>query len=158
MPKILDGIHDHTEQAQVTWENRRMSHGIPGPADKGLNLAINLVDLERVAPQVREELFGHGLLLLDPAPIWIDRSNIEETGLAFACNLMQAAAICDILRGHDRKVGQPPTRVYLRKVKAWTKLAGDAILVLYGKLNPTVFPPERAVVVAPSFPTRARKI
>lgn len=158
MPKILDDIHDYSEQSQVDWENRRMSHGIPGPSATGLTLAINLIDLERVAPQVREELFGHGLLLLDPAPIWMDKEDMEETGLAFACNLMQAAAICDILRGHDRKVGQPPTRVYLRKIKAWTKLAGDVILVLYGKLNPAVFPSERAVVVAPVFPTRARRI
>lgn len=154
MPKILDGVHDYGEEVQVSWENTRISYGVPGTRAVGLNLAVNLVDLERVPPAIREELFGCRLFLLDPEPIWMDKGNMEETGLAFACPLMQAAAICDLLREHDHRAGQTPTRVYLRKVKAWTKLAGDAILVKFNRLNPDVFPPERAVAVTPVFPTK----
>ena len=150
MPKILDGINDHSYKILV--------NGRAEPSDEGLALAINLIDLERVPPQVREELFGVGLFLLHPRPIWIDREKMDETGLAFACPMLQAASICDILREHDHKSGQSPTRVYLRRVKAWIKLPGEAIMVKYDRLNPAVFPPERAVVVAPAFPTRARKI
>lgn len=150
MPKPFDGIYDYSEEILV--------NGKPEPGDEGLALAINLIDLERVPPQVREELFGHGLFHLHPRPIWIDKEVMDETGLAFACSLLQAASTCDILREHDRKAGHTPTRVYLRKVKAWQKLSGDAILVKYGRLNSTVFPPERAVVVVPAFPTRAGKI
>lgn len=150
MPKPWDGIYDYSEEILVNDK--------PEPDDEGLALAINLIDLERVPPQVREELFGHGLFHLHPRPIWMDTDKMEETGLAFACQLLQAAAICDFLRENDCKVGQTPTRVYMRRVRAWQKLAGDVILVKYGKLNPAVFPPERAVVVKPAFPTTARKI
>ncbi len=150
MPKPLDGIYDFSEEVLVD--------GKPEPGDEGLALAINLIDLERVPPQVREELFGHGLFHLHPRPIWMDKEVMEETGLAFACGLLQAASICDILRKHDRSIGQTPTRVYLRRVKAWQKLGRDDILVKFDRLNPAVFPPERAVVVQPKFPTRAGKI
>jgi hypothetical protein len=88
----------------------------------------------------------------------MDRENMEETGLAFSCNLLQAASVCDILREHDGKVGQTPTRIYLRKVRVWQKLPGDCILVKYDRLNPAVFPPERGVAVMSDTPTRARKI
>lgn len=150
MPKILEGIYDYSEEIVV--------EGKPEPGDEGLALAINLIDLERVPPTVREQLFGHGLFLLHPRPIWMDTDKMEETGLSFACSLLQGAAICDYLREHDRKSNRTVTRIYLRKVRAWQKLPADAILVKYGKLNPAIFPPERAVVVQPSFPTRARKL
>lgn len=150
MPKLLDDIYDFSEEILV--------NGVAEPGDEGLALAINLFDLERLDPMVREQLFGHGLFHLHPRPIWMDKEVMEETGLAFACQLLQASAICDFLREKDRKDGRTVTRVYLRRVRAWTRLPSDVILVKYGRLNPAIFPPERAVVVQPSSPTRARKI
>jgi hypothetical protein len=55
------------------------------------------------------------------------------------------------LRSHDRKVGDPPSRVYLFR-RTWSKLGKAVVLTrLLGRrcvLNPVVFPPELVPVLA----------
>lgn len=107
----------------------------------GVRLAINLYDLDRLLPFVRETLLG-GKLDLKGGAIWVDRSRPDETAVAFACSLETAGAICDVIRSHDREAGDYPTRVYVFR-RSWTKLPTDAVLTVMadGKCltNPAVF-------------------
>lgn len=116
-------------------------------------LSLNLFDLDRTDQLMRQLLLG-GKLDLTQA-IWVDKSRMDETAVAFTCDLLTAACICDTLRGHDRRAGDYPTRVYLQKAVAWNRLPNDMMLALVedGKvvLNPRVFTIEleRAPSVAP---------
>lgn len=141
MPRLLDSIPP-----------------APDLPEEGTALAINLLDLERVHPTVRESLLGHGLFLLHQRPVLMDRERMmDETGLAFACPLLQAAAICDLIRDHDRKAGDTPTRVYLRRVRAWEKVSAEVSLMQGDRLNPKVFPPQRAAATDLVIPKRQFK-
>lgn len=89
-------------------------------------LAINLFDLERIEPHVRRLLrLGE---LLGREPIRVDAERPDEVGVEFACDLLQAACLCDVLRLGDRNGGRYPTRVYLHRERAWTRLPGHAVL------------------------------
>jgi hypothetical protein len=119
-----------------------------GQAERREKLAINLFDLDRVDPTIRQILLGGKVDLTNA--IKMDKNRFDEAGVAFICPLLQAASICDIVRSHDRELGDFPTRVYLMRVAAWEKLPNAAVLtlILDGKtmLNPAIFPPvgERA--------------
>ena len=88
-------------------------------------LSINLFDIDRVDQLVRDILLG-GKLKLDA--IWVDRSRVDETAVEFTCPIQQAAAICDIIRSHDREAGDHPTRVYVFRSSAWSKLPSTALV------------------------------
>lgn len=120
-------------------------------------LAVNVLDLDRVDPLVRARM-----LLPNLAPDKVVRpfeKEPDETGVEFCCDLLQAALVCDLLRNHDRQLGDAPTRVYLRK-RVWSKVSPSTLLttVRNGKavLNPEVFPEEvkpvaivRPIIVRP---------
>lgn len=136
----------------------KVNNGKTGLPDEGLALAVNLYDLDRHDPVLKRALLGGNL---HAEAIWMDRSDVEETGVAFACDLVVAAVICDRLRDADRKAQDPPCRVYLRRSRAWERLAGGTVLttVRNGKkiLNPAVFPlPKKIVTIGP--PARKRTI
>lgn len=105
-------------------------------------LAVLLADLDRVAPSLRTGLLG-GKLDLKTAVRVAD----EVAAVMFTCDLLTAAAVCDLLRSEDRRCGNPPTAVYVRRDRAWAKLPGSAVLtvVVRGemRLNPVVFAVEK---------------
>lgn len=118
-------------------------------------LAVNLYDItntNRLPDSIRQ------MLLLDKldlsTPIRTDPERLDEAAVAFNCDLLSAACIIDVLRSHDRKAGDYPTRAYLRRASAWNKLPGHAVLteVVDGKprLNPDWFP-QRIKGAAPGF-------
>jgi hypothetical protein len=109
--------------------------------DRRESLAVNLFDLDRVDPTVRQILLAGKLDLTRVIRINPDRP--DETAVAFTCDLLTAACICDVIRTHDRAAGDHPCRVYLRRSKAWERLPGAAVLSVLddGKavLNPDLF-------------------
>lgn len=102
-------------------------------------IAINLRDLDRADSALRALVAQ----LIKPAPIRIDPNDLDEVAVAFACRPLQAATVCDLVREHDRRVGDAPTRVYLFR-KTWSKLPShEALAVGTGvslRLNPKLFP------------------
>lgn len=113
---------------------------LPDPPQNGQRLAVNLCDLDRVDSSIRGMLLSGKLNL--QALIRMDRDRPDETAVAFSCDLLTAATCCDVLRGHDLRAGDYPTRVYLFR-QSWSKLPGSTVLTLVndGKvfLNPEVF-------------------
>lgn len=118
-------------------------------------LSINLFDTDRLIGMLREKT----LPLLDfSAAIPMDKDRPEERGVAFTCSLLQAAVVCDIIRSEDRKAGDVPTRIYLKRSpnRAWYKLGSEVILTLdISTLNREVFPSsEPVVIIPPSSPPK----
>ena len=109
---------------------------VPGP-----RLAVNIADLTRIDPVICEMMLSGKL---GRSPIAADPGRPDEAAVEFICDLLTAAAACDVMRGHDRRAGDHPTRVYLRRAVAWVKLPAAAQLTLVedGKcvLNPEWFP------------------
>jgi hypothetical protein len=105
-------------------------------------LAINVVDLGRLPPIIRQCLDLANQVNLQSV-IRVDEDRFDEAAVEFTCALVQAASICDIIRIEDRKRKQYPTRVYLCRDTAWTRLPGDVALAFSGdeecELNPDVF-------------------
>ena len=96
----------------------------------GEALAINIFDIldeSRLDPFIRQCLLPPGTLDLSRY-LRIDPDRVDEAAVRFVCPLLQAAAICDIARNNDRKLGQFPTRVYYRRAAAWERLPGAAVL------------------------------
>jgi hypothetical protein len=112
---------------------------------------VNLADLDRVEPLVRGSML-HGKLDLAGA-VLVDRNRPDENAVAFTCSLLTAASICDILRGHDKKAGDAPTRVYINRGRGWARLPGGAVLSVVRNgnvvLNPDVFTVELVPLTPP---------
>ena len=103
-------------------------------------LALNLFDIDRIDPLIG--IVMGGKLDLSKA-IKVDPDRLDETAVAFSCDLLTAACICDTIRTHDKAVKDYPTRVYIFRRSAWSKVAGQGHLsiVVDNKcvLNPKIF-------------------
>lgn len=91
-------------------------------------LGVNLFDLERIDPFVRSQMRLSDRLDLG-APVWVDRNRPDEHAVAFKCDFLTAALLCDVIRHRDRQAGVYPTRVYLFR-EAWSKLPSTAVLTV----------------------------
>jgi hypothetical protein len=114
-------------------------------------LAINLDDLGRMDPEVRQRMVTWRLDLEAPA-----RATDDEVVLVFKCPLIEAAKACDLVRSHDREVGDPETRVYRSQGGGpWNLLPPKAVLcsTAGGKcvLSPNVFRTAKPVHVPLPF-------
>ena len=124
------------------------------PSSRRERLAVNLPDLDRVDPTVRAILVAPFVSKLPEDLIRADKDRMDEVAVLFICDLVQAACICDTLRNHDRRAGDPPTRLYLQKKEggAWERLPGAAVLTVMedgrAVLNPILFPREAVKVAA----------
>lgn len=117
-------------------------------------LAVNVYDLTRIDAEVLPMLLPPGTL--DRTPIRMDDDRPDEYAVRLLCSLLRAATLLDVIRGNDRKCGDHPTRVYLRRVKAWERLPSTAVLtsVEYGKvvLNPLIFRAGQTLVAGAGIP------
>lgn len=134
--------------------------GAPKEAE---GLSINLFDLDRVDPFIREQLRIAERIDRDRGNVVrVDEKRVDETAVAFTCDLITAATICEIIRNHDRKAGDYPTRVYVRRAAGgkWEKLPNDALLTLVAGekvvLNPRWFP--KALPKAKSSPKPVTRV
>ena len=121
---------------------------VPEPAvqpneEQKVRLAINVLDIARIDPTIRQMMLISNLDVAGGA-IRTDPKRLDEAAVAFSCSLVSAACIADVLRDHDRRAGDFPCRVYVKRKKAWVKLPHGAILtkVVNGKavLNHQWFP------------------
>lgn len=107
----------------------------------GVRIAVNLADVGRIVPLLRAKLFS-GKLDAESGVIRTDSARPEEAAVAFSCGLVVAASVCDIIRAHDRKAGDPPTRCYVFR-KVWSRVPSHVLLSVLsdGKtiLNPALF-------------------
>lgn len=115
--------------------------GIQGPPCPD-EIAVNLFDLDRLVGPVQSTT----ICRLDPSAAFkVSEDRPDERGVKFSCSTLAAACLLDVIRSHDRRVGDYPTRVYTRKpLQKWVKAPGHAILVLQGsdgvlRLNPEFF-------------------
>lgn len=103
-------------------------------------IAINLADLDRLSPFMRQAALGGKL---GTVPIRTDPGRPDETAVEFVCDPLVAASICDVLRSHDRKAGDVPTRVYLCRAEAWRRVPATMMLAVIENgqpaLNPAAF-------------------
>lgn len=135
---------------------------IPPPKSLGLDLkrrerlGVNVFDLDRLDQSLRKNLLGGNLDLGEA--IWFGRKyESDECFVAFSCDLLSAACICDLLRNYDRQLGDVATRIYLRKGRitpSWYKLPPTLVLTEMDgeicRLNPVVFPSSENLSVAPA--------
>lgn len=124
----------------------------PVKKEPNFKLGINLEDLDRIDPIMRQRLLHKRLDLENPVRI---ATNSLEVAIPFVCNLRDAATICDIIRSEDRKAGDAPTRIYLKNgTRDWKRTSPNTLFGVQVKgqlhLNPQVFnvpiehtPPER---------------
>ncbi len=122
-------------------------------------LAINIPDISRMDEFVRQQALGGKI---HSSPIHIDKNVVDEIGVEFSCDLLTAAALCDIIRDGDRKRLEYPTRVYLNKGttrSVWVRLPQDIMLSIVEKgeckLNPKVFPEQLELAPITPLPTEA---
>lgn len=107
-------------------------------------LACNVFDLDKVDPSVREKLKLSDKISRQTVDMRFDRvKESDEAAVVFNCDLLTAALICDILRSHDREMGDSPTRLYLKR-KSWSRIPSYVVLTVvvngHTELNPEVFP------------------
>lgn len=116
MPKTIKKMSKEQQEA-IQWIEQRSER-----------LAINVDDLDRLDDHTKLKLVAH-LEVTPQEYLKIDKDRAEpEAALAFDCQLLQAALMCDMLRHYDRKAGDKPTRVYAFKAKVWTRVPTNVTL------------------------------
>lgn len=104
-------------------------------------------DIFRIPEFIRKQMFVGKLDL--SAPINVDPDRFDQAAVAFACDDLTAACIADVVRSHDRRVGDYPCRAYVRRARAWSKVtAAETLSIVVGgrpMLNPNLFKVSMAV-------------
>lgn len=102
-------------------------------------LAVSFLDLERLNPELRKGLLA-GRLDQSQGAIKIG----NEVAVAFSCDLLSAACLCDTLRRWDVPAKHKPTRVYVKRGSLWSKVSDTQTLSVLvngvAVLNPELFP------------------
>ncbi len=111
--------------------------------NRSVRLAIPMDDLQRVNVSVRAKLVSDKLDLSKIVRIDENRGR-KVPALLFRCDLLIAAAVCDVLRANDRRAGENPTQVYVMRDRAWTRVTWNTLLTVQNEqgeivLNPAVF-------------------
>lgn len=114
------------------------------PEDRPEQLAINLLDLDRVDEGLRAMLLLKRLDLkraIRPDP----KGPVEDTIIPFKSELLDAATACDVLASEHRKHDEVPVRLSIKRNEEsnWIKLPYEVVLtvIINGRprLNPRVF-------------------
>lgn len=123
-------------------------------------LAVALADLDRVDPSIRGKLLAGRLDLTSTVRVGQDRME-DVPAVVFICPLLEAAIICDVLRSHDRKAGDPPTGIYINKAASWSRVTNNTVLTVLvdgkARLNPVIFSDAVALGSAPKVVKLGRK-
>ena len=154
MPLIGQPIKKKVEEiAEDNLVPSAVENAVP---QQGERLAVNLFDLDRIDPTIRSMLLGGKV---DLTAIRVDKDRGDEVAVAFTCDLLSAACICDTLRSHDKRAGDYPTRVYLFKRTAWSRVPGSITLATVKDgsctLNRTIFNVE-VELAKPVAPPRSK--
>ncbi len=164
MPK-LDYISEPEDSNQIALELMRAVRSgefkvippatreeVDGAAEMRELLAISLKDLlEQVPEELRIKLTAGRLGVSKTVGAGRD----DDPAVVFKCDLLAAAAVCDLIHSNDRETGNPPTGVYLYRNSAWWRVTNQTVLTILDggavRLNPAVFsvPVELAPMTAP---------
>ena len=124
------------------------------------SVAINILDVLRMGDDTRRNLLGGRIDA--SAPVVADAERADEVAAALACDDLTAAMVCDVVRAMDRKCGDPPARVYVRRGSAWRRVPGATKLtaVVGGEvvLSEQVFPTAGEVVSVSAPPPAAKSV
>lgn len=105
-------------------------------------LAISLVDLDRLSPQLRAKV-ARILDLTQVIEVGFDRVT-RVPAVVFTCDLLTAAIVCDGIRSDDRKHHRQPTNLYVNRDRSWGRITNEIVLTVELasgiQLNPTFFP------------------
>lgn len=121
-------------------------------------LAISLMDLKQIAPELRTKLALISLLdMRKEAIVQVPDGDELDAGVVFTCDLLHGALTCDIIRKHDRDAKTKPCRVYVRRLeKTWKRVPSKTLLtsVKDGRplLSPVVF--TNKIPPSPVLPSR----
>ena len=111
---------------------------IKKPEPSGEKLAVTLTDLDRLPTDAKARYLGGRLDLAKTVKV-----GAGIPAVAFKCDLLQAALVCDLLRSEDRKAGDAPTGVWVKRRDSWYKVSERLLLTLTvadeGALNPDLF-------------------
>lgn len=116
-------------------------------------LALAVEDLFRLLPEQRKKILK-GKLNVSELVNTSGEGAKRVPAVAFTCDLLTAALACDAVRSTNRRLGEPPARIWVFR-QTWSPVPGNAVFTLDdgGKavLNPDVFRIELAPValVAP---------
>jgi uracil-DNA glycosylase family 4 len=94
-------------------------------------LALNIDDVFRMTPDARKQLLAGRInfgQLASKMYIKVDGRAEPEAAIEFSCPLVEAATVCDVIRHQDAQVGDKPSRVYVNRRDAWTRLPAEATL------------------------------
>lgn len=125
------------------------------PVGRPEQLAVNVEDLQRLTTETKWVLLS-GRLSTDGFVRYQPANPLKPTEIAvrLTCDLLEAATICEVIRGYDRSAGDRPTRIYVRPdgTADWRPVPADLRLVrsLPGgtaALEPKLFAPVAAGVV-----------
>lgn len=112
-----------------------------------VKLAVSMEDLERLSPLARAGLTAGRLDLSRIVKVGEDRIKAVPA-LAFSCDLLTAAKVCDIMRAQDKKVEDKLTQVYVLKDRVWSRVPWNVTLTVARQngdgrpvvqLNPDIF-------------------
>jgi hypothetical protein len=146
-PRVVTEI-GHADDGNATGDSCSETDG-----RSSLRIAINAADLTRVDALILSMLLSRHVDITKP--IITDVRRPDEMAVEIQAPLITAANICDVIRMHDRRAGDHPTRVYVCRRVAWEKVPSTALLCLIRNgecvLNPAVFPVDAKVVKPTEF-------
>lgn len=106
------------------------------PDDKA-RLALSIYALDQLDPQARARVST----ILDGTKLVRPTERKDDAAVEFRCDLLQAAVIVDSLRSEDRRQGDPPTKVWLRRPgEGWEKVPDSAVLTSVVDGKPVLAP------------------
>lgn len=129
----------------------------------GIRLAVNLDDLDRVPTDLRGPLLA-GRLDLDRIIKHAGRDRGSRSpAVEFACGLLAAAAIIDLVRAWDRDIaGETEIKAYISRGATWMAIPFDQQLTLMinGKpvFNPALFGRQAIPMITESAPAEVRPL
>lgn len=110
-------------------------------------LAIALEDIEQIEQDFRGPLLKGRLDLTTIIRVMGESVAGDTPIVAFSCDLLTAAVVCDLLRARARKEGKVPPRMYWNKTGvSWYRVTLDVVFTVVvngrARLNPEAFPNE----------------
>jgi hypothetical protein len=113
-------------------------------------LAISLTDVDRLPPELKRGFLAGRIDATKIIRVGAQRRTEEQPAVEFVCPLLEAATVCDMIRSHDRSVGDRPCEVFISRGtindtgrECWTRViyATTFTVLINGKvsLNPELF-------------------
>lgn len=104
--------------------------GVGTGVGTGFRMAVCLTDLDRLDPAQRQRMLKGKLDLTKIVQVTLPDRRQPVPCVAFTCDLLTAALVCDLLRDGDSRCDDVPTRVYVLKRESWSRVPLDTRLTV----------------------------